>query len=208
MEEVTSRKDDIEHMRGNLQRLFKLSLEAMDAVEAALGGSSGARDLTALAALAEHLKDTIYSEALFFIAKWQPLGRVLLHVESMIKVSYDLFRITRYANEIMMTLELAPNTRLGEASVEAARRAREMVERAFKAFTTGRAELARGLEELDSRVDELYRMSLRRIASRDNVSRNEALEALVLRQLERVADHATYIARETLRAIGETSITI
>ncbi len=208
MVEATGREEDLEHMISNLRRLFRISLESLESVEEALRDPQKARDLSAQTSLAEHLKDTIYSEALFFIAKWQPLGRTLLYVESLIKVSYDLFRVTRYANEIMLTLELAGKKELDHQTLEAAGKAREMLEKAFQAFTQKKPELARGVEELDSSIDKMYYEALRRIATREEVSCGEALEALILRQLERVADHATYIARETLRAIGEASITI
>jgi len=207
MGEATSREEDLSHMKSNLQRLFTLAIESLELAEKAM--REGATiDLSAQAHLAEHLKDTVYGEALFFIAKWQPLGRTLLYVESIVKVSYDLFRIVRYANEIALTLALAPRLRMPGTVLDASRRAREMLERAFAAFSSGRGELARGLEELDQHVDNAYREYLRKIASREEVSREDAIAAVVLRQIERVADHATYIARETLRAIGERAPTI
>jgi phosphate transport system protein len=207
MSEATSREEDLLHMKSNLQRLFTLAIESLEMAERAMS-EGRAVDLSAQAYLAEHLKDTIYGEALFFIAKWQPLGHTLLYVESIIKVSYDLFRIVRYANEIALTLALAPPLKMPFEVLDASRRAREMLERAFAAFSRGKAELARPIEELDEYIDKIYRRYLKKIASQDKVSREDAIAAVVLRQIERVADHATYIARETLRAIGEIAPTI
>jgi len=201
MSEATSREEDLLRMKSNLQRLFTLAIESMELAEKVMSGGR-AVDLSAQAHLAEHLKDAIYGEALFFIARWQPLGRTLLHVESIIKVSYDLFRIVRYANEITLTLALTPLSKMPPEVLDASQRAREMLERAFTAFSRGEEEPARPIEELDEYVDRIYREYLKKIASQERVSREDAIATLVLRHIERVADHATYIARETLRAIG------
>ncbi len=193
--------EDINHIEANLMRLFKVAFESLKTVEEGMNKGS-APDLSANTAYAEHLKDTIYSESLFFIAKWQPLGHELLYIESIIKVSYDLFRITRYANEIALTLALVPGMKTSESTVEVARRAGAMVSSAFDALMTKKKEEAKKVDELDEYIDKAYRESLKILASKDEVSREEALECIILRQLERVADHATYIAREVLRVLG------
>ncbi|MEB3816696.1 MAG: phosphate uptake regulator PhoU [Desulfurococcales archaeon] len=208
MSEATSREEDLGHMEANLDRLFRIALESLEKVSRALKGEAPAPDLSAEVALAEHLKDTIYSEALFFIAKWQPLGRILLYVESIIKVSYDLFRVSRYANEIALTLSQAPDVKLPEVVLEASETSREMVMKAYRAFRSKKPSEARGVEELDSRVDEAYRAYTGKITSSDLIRKEDALAALILRQIERVADHATYIARETIRALGGGGIAI
>jgi len=194
-------EEDLRHIESSLEKLFRVAVESLEAVENAIREAKPL-DLSANTMLAEHLKDTIYTEALFFIAKWQPLGHELLYVEALIKVSYDLFRITRYANEMALTISLAPGTRIDNDVVKVAHLSREMVEKAFRALIEKKRDLAKGVEELDAEVDKAYREALSRVASKDQVPRSEALACIILRQLERVADHATYIAREVLRAIS------
>ena len=201
MSTALSAEEDLRHIETSLDKLFRVAMESLEAVEDALKEAKPL-DLSANTALAEHLKDTIYTEALFFIAKWQPLGHELLYVEALIKVSYDLFRITRYANEMALTISLAPGTRIDSQVVEVARTAREMVERAFKALLEKKRDIAKNVEELDAVIDRAYRAALQRVASKEQVPRGEALACIILRQLERVADHATYIAREVLRALA------
>ncbi len=201
MSTALSAEEDLQHIEASLDKLFRVAMESLEAVENALRDAKPL-DLSANAALAEHLKDTIYTEALFFIAKWQPLGHELLYVEALIKVSYDLFRITRYANEMALTISLAPGTKIDSQVVEVARIAREMVERAFRALIERNRDVAKNVEELDAVIDKAYRAALQRVASKEQVPRSEALACIILRQLERVADHATYIAREVLRALA------
>ncbi len=198
---VASREEDLIHLESMLQRLFKITIESLETVEETLKNPSLAaeNDLSANAMLAEHLKDTIHSEALFFIAKWHPLGRLLLYVESIIKVSYDLFRIVKYAYEIVLTINMTSLSNIDEHVLLAAEHAKEMVIRSFEAFLKRVKEKAKGIEELDAKVDREYRSCLSRIASMDKVPKKDAVSCIILRQIERIADHATYIARQTLR---------
>ncbi len=190
--------EDLEHIEKNLYRLYKLALESLEELEKAL--TTGQQvDLSANTTLADHLKDTIYTETLFFIAKWQPLGHKLLYAEALIKVSYDLFRIVRYANEISRTTIIAGGIKAEDTVVETLRNSRIMVEKAFKAFTSANYRLAEEVEQLDEEIDKTYIDALRKIAQRDPIPRSEALSCIILRQIERISDHATYIARETMR---------
>ncbi|BEP17179.1 phosphate uptake regulator PhoU [Pyrofollis japonicus] len=194
-------EEDLEHIESTLRKLFKIAMESLEAIANAIEEAKPL-DLSANTALAEHLKDTIYTETLFFIAKWQPLGHELLYAEALIKVSYDLFRITRYANEIALTISLAPGEKINGEVLEVAKLAKNMVERAFYAFVEKKRGEAREVQKLDEQIDQAYRARLKKVASHKQVPRNEALACIVLRQLERVADHATYIAREVERAIA------
>ncbi len=199
----TTAEEDLEHIESTLKRLFKIAVESLRKVEEALEKNRPI-DLSANTILAEHMKDIIYGETLFFIAKWQPLGHTLIHAETMIKVSYDLFRITRYANEMAKTFSLSPQERIDPVVIETIRIAREMVEKAFEAFISQNKEIAKTLENLDEKIDEAYRKKLSEIAQQEMVPRADALACIMLRQIERVADHATYIAREVLRSITFT----
>ncbi len=196
-------REDLEHIESTLNKLFKVALESLEAVEDSLR-TGRALDLTAQVDLADHLKETIYTEALFYIAKWQPLGHELLYVEALIKASYDLFRITRYANEIARTVTMSGKP-IDEGITEVARRARQMVEKAFRALIARSDAEARSVEELDTFIDKAYRDELASVASKERVDCREALKLLVLRQLERIADHATYIAREVHRVSRASS---
>jgi phosphate transport system protein len=194
--------EDKEIIEKNLRKLYRITIEALEKLDKALRDGR-AVDLSADAALADHLRDTINGETLFFIAKWQPLGRELLYAEAMIKVSYDLFRIVRYANEIARTTRITGGIRAGENLLEIFAEAREMVEKAFESFLKGDRELANEVQKLDSKIDNAYIEALKDVASKEQVPSIKALECIILRQLERIADHATYIAREAERVSTE-----
>ncbi|MMZ68272.1 PhoU domain protein [compost metagenome] len=58
----------------------------------------------------------------------------------------------------------------------------------------GNVQLARSVEEEDKIIDSYYESSLRGL-SEEVITRDKAIEALFARHVERIADHATYIAK-------------
>ncbi len=195
---MSSADAELENLRGSLRRMYAhvqrlnaLTLEAIKSWEP--------YDIGDDVAIAEVLRDTIETQSTLFIAKYQPLGPELLLAKAVIRVSYDLYRIARYDREIMRIIELSrggvsPSPRL----VSVASHVFNMVGIAFEAFYKGDRGLFEKVKELDNEVDEAYLEALRSIADAGSVSSSEALELLVLRHLERIADHSVYIAASTL----------
>ena len=149
--------------------------------------------------LAEMLKDTIENQATLFLARYQPLGIELLKAKAVIRVSYDLYRIARYEREIIKIIKLTegkvePSQRL----VETAEKAFTMLDLAFNAFYEGDQEAFQKVKDLDNEIDEAYTAVLRAVAGKESLERREVVEALVLRHLERIADHSVYIAGQAL----------
>lgn len=142
----------------------------------------------------EELRHVIAIETLLFIARWQPLGRDLARAESYIRASYDLFRVARYLREIVVLDEVAgPLYEVG-VNTSALAKARSMVDRAIKALLSEDSNIAGDVEAEDREIDEYYKLSIERL-SEEVVPRKVAVEALYARHVERIADHATYIAR-------------
>lgn len=142
----------------------------------------------------EELRGSIARETLLYIARWQPLGRDLTKAEGYIQAAYDLYRIARYLREIARLNMIAGP--LGDLSInrEALDRARRMVDTAVKSMLEGNVQLARSVEEEDKIIDSYYESSLRGL-SEEVITRDKAIEALFARHVERIADHATYIAK-------------
>ncbi|MCX8192115.1 MAG: phosphate uptake regulator, PhoU, partial [Nitrososphaerales archaeon] len=90
---------------------------------------------------------------------------------------------------------------------EAGQQAKEMIRLSIKAFTERDANLARKLREMDDVVDRIYRDFVRRaIQSQGANLRCVVSGILILRYLERIADHATYIGESVIYIVsGERS---
>ncbi len=142
----------------------------------------------------EELRRATTIETLLLIARWQPLGRDLARAEGYIRAAYDLFRIARYLREIVRLNSVAgPLVELGLDSAPL-KKAKEMVGTAVKALLEENEELGRLVEDADKDIDDYYLHALKKLSG-EKISRRDAVEALLARHVERIADHATYLAK-------------
>jgi len=184
-------KDSLRRMYSHVARLNSATLEAVREWEP--------RDVGDDVSITEVLRDNIEVQATLFIAKFQPLGPELLLAKAVIRVSYDLYRIARYDREIIRIIEFSRGRgRPSDEVVEVAGHVFSMVDMAFQAFDKGDRSLFERVKNLDNQVDEAYLKALRKVSARETVTASEALELLVLRHLERIADHSVYIAASML----------
>ncbi|GAB6148618.1 phosphate signaling complex PhoU family protein [Stetteria hydrogenophila] len=144
-------------------------------------------------ALIEELRLNTAIESLLYIARWQPLGRDLARAEGYIRTSYSLYRIARYLREIARLDEATGPLREAGVNLDALAKAREMTSNAVKALLEENTWLANEVEKADKDIDKYYEESLKKL-NQDPIPRNTAIQALFARHVERIADHATYIA--------------
>jgi phosphate transport system protein len=129
------------------------------------------------------------------IARYQPVASDLRFIKACFEISYGFFRYGRYARDIVEVLEI-----LGDLSscdhkavVETAEKTQEMIRMSIDAFARRDVELARKISNADDVVDARYREYLRRVLSRSTDLKCSLSATLILRYLERISDHATYI---------------
>ena len=141
------------------------------------------------------------------IALYAPVASDLRTVTTSLKITTDFDRIGRYAKDIAeVTLQVrgggaSPTDRLPDLS-QMVDRTIDMVDRAADAFVKRKAESVRDLAITDDEVDELHDKAFRDIVAR-MADGSLAVEAgahciLVVRYLERIADHAVNIAERVV----------
>ncbi len=83
----------------------------------------------------------------------------------------------------------------------------EMMRLSFETLRTRDVQVARKLIEMDNEVDSLYRGYLKGLIGNPNLTAAEAVStALIARHLERIADHAWYIAESVSYMVTGTYI--
>ena len=129
------------------------------------------------------------------IARFQPVASDLRFIKACFEISYGFYRFGRYALDIVEVLNI-----LGDLSkcdhkavVETARNTQEMIRMSVDAFARRDVDLARRIRKMDDTVDESYREHVRSVLAQKRDLRCALSAALILRYLERIADHATYI---------------
>ena len=137
------------------------------------------------------------------IARYQPVASDLRFLKACLEISYGFFRYGRYALDITEVLDIFGDlSKCDHGSVEAtAHKTQEMIRMSVEAFSRRDVEMARKIPTMDDAVDDSYRNNLlKTLEAKANVKC--ALSAtLILRYLERIADHATYIG-ETVEYIA------
>jgi phosphate transport system protein len=141
--------------------------------------------------------DDVEEKAVELIARYQPVASDLRVIKSSMKIAYDLARLGRYAYDIVQVLDLVNGGKSADreflASMSA--KAQEMMRLSFKALRTRDVSIARRLIQMDTEVDNLYRGYLKGLLANPGLTPATAVStALIARHLERIADHAWYIA--------------
>jgi len=138
--------------------------------------------------------------AVQLIARFQPVASDLREIKSAIQVSYDFSRIGRYAANIAEIAKMIPEGGCDFTSVkELSQIVLEMVKDAGEAYLNKDLKKADDVRSRDDQVDKLYAGNIKYLIQMGGKIDTACLLsiALILRYLERIADHACYIADAT-----------
>lgn len=149
------------------------------------------------------LQEEVADLAIELIARYQPVATDLRLIRSCMEISYGFSRFGRYAYDIVDVLETMGSISDCDKStvLEMAGTVREMIKLSLYSLRSRDKDAAQKLYQMDDTVDTLYRKYLREIITvKTNQDRNFAdprcyiSALLILRYLERISDHACYIA--------------
>ena len=135
------------------------------------------------------------------LARYQPVASDLRFIESALEISYGFFRYGRYALDIAQVLDMFGDLSKCDNSIiqTTAKMTKEMIHMSTEAFATRDVELAKRIKNMDDYVDEKYRTNLMGIAQNPNQDLKCAVSTtLILRYLERIADHSAYIGESVV----------
>ena len=143
------------------------------------------------------LRESTNDLAVELLARYQPLAVDLRYIKSCIDVSYDLSRFGRYAYDIALTPSWLGDLSQCDfkTSIKMAEKVLVMIRKSMIAFKNRDSELAKTIQADDDEVDQLYKEIITSMLEDESVEMRCAIATtLLVRHLERVADHACYIA--------------
>jgi phosphate transport system protein len=149
------------------------------------------------------LQEEVADLAIELIARYQPVATDLRFIRSCMEISYGFSRFGRYAYDIVDVLETMGSISDCDKStvLEMAGTVREMIQLSLHSLRSRDKDAAQKLYQMDDTVDTLYRKYLREIITlKTNQDKNVTdprcyiSSLLILRYLERISDHACYIA--------------
>ncbi len=151
------------------------------------------------------LQDEVSELAVELIARYQPVASDLRFIKSCMEVAYGFSRFGRYAHDISNVLGIFGDlSKCDKTTIEqAGDQAKNMIRVSIKAFTERNVELASKLKKMDDVVDNTYLGFVKNSASNPLGDLKCTVSGtLILRYLERIADHATYVGESVLYIVS------
>jgi len=191
----------LEKLNGMINDMIDLAGKTLEiSIESILTRTDNVEEVRKLSDQLIFMMDEASELAVQLIARFQPVASDLREIKSAIQVSYDFSRIGRYAANIAEVARMIPEEGCDFTSVrELSRIVLEMVREAGKAYLNKDLKKADELRSMDDQVDKLYAESMKHLIQMGGKINTACLLsiALILRHLERIADHACYIADAT-----------
>ena len=182
--------------------MASLSQQAVSAsIEAYSKGGKGA-EVKQMSDRLQSLHRQVSDLSVEMIARYQPVATDLRFLKACMEISYGFFRYGRYALDIAEVLDMFGDLSKCDRTyvVETARKTQEMISMSVEAFARRDVEMARKIPSMDDVVDNSYRDNLMKTIQEKGNLKCSLSTTLILRYLERIADHATYIG-ETVEYI-------
>ena len=188
-------------MEMGLEKLTKLVLEmamlsestVIKAIESYSKGIDVSKEIFEKSEQLAVLQDDVNDLATELIARYQPVASDLRFITSSMEIAYGFTRLGRYAYDITDILAVYKDlSGCDRSDVErAGKQAEDMIHFSIKAFTERDVLTAGKLKVMDNVVDEIYRNYLRKVTKESGGDMKCYISGtLVLRYLERIADHA------------------
>ena len=147
------------------------------------------------------LQDEVSELCIELIARFQPVATDLRYIKSCMDLSYVFSRFGRYAYDIITVLEILGPLELCDKSsvMRMSKLVLDMMGLGTSALRLRDNSILSKIYEMEEMVDVLYRKNTRessQIVTANNYSdiRCNISTALILKYLERISDHACYIA--------------
>jgi phosphate transport system protein len=187
----------LERLKNMVMDMAAISEESVTkAIELYTVGGKPSTEIFEQAEKLRVLQEEVSELGVELIARYQPVATDLRFIKSCMEIAYGFLRFGRYAYDITEVLTIFGDiSKCDKTDVErAGRQAKNMIRTSITAFAERDATLAKKLSQMDDVVDDIYRSHIRRITRDQKIDIKCSVSAtLILRYLERIADHATYI---------------
>jgi len=189
----------LEELSATLYRMGELAHHAvLTAILECLNGREAYNEIRemsdTLVAMADHVEDKAFE----LIARFQPVASDLRTIKSYMKIAYDFTRFGRYALDISFVNKQLDGLRNCEEWINSyvkdmGEKALDMVRLSIESFKSHDTQLAEKISEKEKEVDNMYFRFLDKLIKSDATTKCTVSSVLIVRYLERIADHATYI---------------
>ncbi|NLE03887.1 MAG: phosphate signaling complex protein PhoU [Crenarchaeota archaeon] len=194
--------------------VYKMGEVAEKVLSISLNGYIVGEDITEstreLSQILGQMTKEVEEKSFNLIAKYQPVATDLRIINSYMKIAYDFERCGRYSwdiayiNKTMGGLSECSSW-MPEYIADMSGKVLNMVNISVRALKTLETDLAKSISESEQEVDKLYFQYLTKLVQQAQTTNICTVSSvLVIRYLERIADHATYVSEAVVYiATGE-----
>lgn len=178
-----------------MKQMCDLSVSCTNlAIDAYLGGQNARKEVHELSSQMMDLYDKVGELTFDMILRYQPVASDFRLIRSSLEISYGFTRLGRYAYDITLVRDTFGDLSdcKNEVVYTLSGEIKQMVKLAVECFATLDLEKARELRTDEDLVDKYYNKHLPMLITLSNVKCALA-DALVLRYMERMADHAAFV---------------
>jgi phosphate transport system protein len=160
------------------------------------------------------MSDEAEDKAFELIARFQPVASDLRILKSYMKITYDFARYGRYALDVSQVQEKLGGLEECEDWIKEyigrmSEKVLSMVRTSVDSLKSHNTNLSNTLSETEDQVDEMYFKYLDRLVEKaPATSKCTISSVLVVRYLERIADHATYIGESIIYLTTGEKVTL
>jgi len=146
--------------------------------------------------------------AMELLVRYQPVATDLRFIKSCLEIAYGFQRFGRYALDIAQVLEIFGDlSQCDKTGVEEmSNKVAHMINTSIQSFKSKDTKMARSLRNEDDQVDKMYLDQIRRISKANDQVKCALASTLVMRYLERIADHACYIGDSVIYIVTGSKI--
>ena len=185
---------------------------AQDSVMKAIQAYAKGEKITQEAVTRAHQLSTVANEveeiAMELLVRYQPVATDLRFIKSSLEIAYGFQRFGRYALDIAQVLEIFGDlSQCDKAGVEEmSNKVAHMINTSIQSFKSRDTKMARSLRHEDDQVDKMYLDQIRRISKANDQVKCALASTLVMRYLERIADHTCYIGDSVIYIVTGSKI--
>ncbi|MCW4008689.1 MAG: phosphate uptake regulator, PhoU [Candidatus Bathyarchaeota archaeon] len=190
----------LEEQSALLCKMAELTYETVDlAIQSYLSGESAHRQVQEMSELLMAMAEEIEDKTFELISRFQPVASDLRTIKSYMKIAYDFSRYSRYALDISYVTDklcgiTECETWMRSFIQEVSEKVMKMVRISIDSLRKYDVALAKTVSTLEQEVDKIFIDYLNRLIEKVNVDPKCVISSvLVMRYLERIADHATYV---------------
>ncbi len=205
-------------LEGLTATVYKMGEAAKEALTLSLRGylrcKDTSEDVRELSDLLIAMSTEAEEKAFRLIAQFQPVASDLRIINSYMKIAYDFERYGRYAWDISSV-----SKRLGflepceewilDFIEEMAETVLQMVNKSLQSLKSLDVDLATEIGKIEKEVDEMYFQYLDKLVEQAGITNKCTISSmLVVRYLERVADHTTYVSESVVYIVTGEKVTL